>query len=965
MDLAIVNSVPFIIAGLLAVPYAPTLLPRRLQTIIITAVMAALFVSLWGYLPIIGAQGFVEQTISWVPDLGLTLSFYLDGLSLLFGLIVSGIGALIVFYTGYYFDDAETQTRFSIPLMAFTGAMLGLVLAGNMITLFIMWELTSITSFLLIGFKGDKEEGARAGAMQALLVTGGGGLALLAGAVLLSVATGQLIGPISHGLSFNPELSAILNLSPRVLVEHPWYSAIALLVMIGAFTKSAQWPFHFWLPGAMSAPTPASAFLHSATMVKAGIYLLLRLSPVLGAGALWENGLILIGLLTFVIGAFFSIRQRDLKAMLAYTTLSMLGALVALIGLPEQAGLKAALVGLIAHAFYKAALFLAAGIIDHSTGTRIIDQLGGLRRVMPRMTWIVVISSLSMAGMPIFFGFVAKETLLAAFYESPLTPLALAAVVAGAIFTATSAYILIWDVFFRKPSAEVHLHAMSPLAEAAPGILAVGSALLGLFVGQVITPLIDPIIKKSFKLYLFPAEIDAEFLIPFSLSVLALLVGYGLFATRARWLKLPIWKIFPEGAQILKSILRAVDSAADFLLRSQTGEIRYYLVVILAVVAAIIVLSGIIDDMLQINRLVPASPAFRAVDALRILLMIVSIIAIAASIRFRRHLIAALSLGVMGYAVGGLFMIEPAPDVALVQFVVETLATVLVIIMLGRISPVQREAAMDKLWDPSRRAGWLRDALIALAVGFCVFAFSFIALDSRAAGRESIAQWYLDNAYPQLGLPDVVAGIVTDFRGTDTILEITVFSVAALGVLTLLGRGRERTTRLLPPEIKEHDELRESRLMEVIDSTSLLTPFTRIVAAIILPVAFLVAVSHLLFGGKVPGDGFTAGVISGLGVALWYVVFGYDEAVRRLRWFRPSRMLPVGLAITVINAAVPLFLGREFAAFSDFIPAGPAGLHLTSTLIFELGIALTVLGSVGLMMEAIAHPKETDLVESA
>ncbi|NDJ60758.1 MAG: hypothetical protein GYB67_06510, partial [Chloroflexi bacterium] len=409
-------------------------------------------------MPDVTAQGFVELVIPWVPQLNLNLTFYLDGLGLIFVLIVTGIGAAITLYAGYYFDTEAEMNRFYRLLFAFSGAMLLLVLSGNLLLLFVAWELTSIISFMLIGFKGAKEADARFGALQALMITGGGGLALLAGVILLGTAAGSF------------ELSSIL--ANETLTEHPWYLAFTSLILVGCFTKSAQFPFHFWLPGAMSAPSPASAFLHSATMVKAGIYLAARLYPALANTPFWTDTLTFFGIATVVVGAVLALRQRDLKGLLAYSTISMLGTFIALIGQPESEGLKAAYVGILAHALYKATLFLVAGAIDHAAHTRIIDKLGGLARQMPGWAVIATICGLSMAGIPPLFGYVGKEVYLEAMLHHPQQLVVMSLVIAGAALTTTVALIFIWDVFFKRPAAPVDVHLPERGLGVGPGMLA-------------------------------------------------------------------------------------------------------------------------------------------------------------------------------------------------------------------------------------------------------------------------------------------------------------------------------------------------------------------------------------------------------------------------------------------------------------------------------------------------------------
>lgn len=950
MDLLILNAVPFGMALLLAVPWTANWISKTAQTWLSTGIMALLFVILLGYFPYIEDNGVVTRSLEWTPALGLAVSFYLDGLSLLFALVVTGVGATIFLYSGNYFEDLGEQTRFNTYLAAFSGAMLGVVLSGNLITLFIMWELTSITSFLLIGFKGNKSESARYGALQALIITGGGGLALLVGLLLLAFATGGV-----HGTgAFTTDIAAILG--TKDLVNHDWYNVFTLLILIGAFTKSAQWPFHFWLPGAMEAPTPASAFLHSATMVKAGVYLLARFYPVLGDSNLWSSSLLGIGLLTMTMGAILSVKQRDLKALLAYSTVSKLGALVALIGLAEYLGIKAAYIGIIAHACYKAALFLTVGTIDHGIGTRIIDNLGGVARLMPITAGIAIVSALSMAGVPFFFGFVAKETLIAAMMDAPTQWLAVGSVAISATFTAAAAYIIIWDVFFRQPKQDVYIHHTLPRAiDYGPGLLAIGSVIFGLLLQPVFIPFLEATLPKPFKLELFPGLITE-----FYISMGAILAGLVLFGMRRWWLRLPDLPI--QGTRIYQSLLQAVEWSGDQILRSQGGKVRYYLISILGVIAVFVLGSGLLTDLATGEDLLSHLTEIDFTEEtplLELMLLVIVIGSALGSIIVRRHVLAVLALGVMGYGVAGIFLIRHAIDVAFVQFLVETLVTILIIIILSRTSTKQRQDVMTRLWvgktRVSARFGFWRDILISTAIGAIVFVFAAIALVNRPE-RDTIAAWHVENAEEQVGATDIVAAILTDFRGMDTFIEIMVFAVSALGILALLSINRQEQ------RAKTGDKRATIEIQEAIQIS---TPFTRTLAIIILPIALLIAVAHTVYGSYAPGDGFTAGVIAGLAVALWYIVFGYNQVRSRLWWLHPIRFLTAGLALTMLNAAAPVIFGDGFMALTKLEELSFAGITPSSTLVFEIGIALTVFGAVGVLLESIAHPQDVERLQGA
>ena len=958
MNLALITASPFLLALLLSLPTVRKILSQRTQAALTAVVMAAMFFLLLLYLPDLQARSVIIEGADWIPSLGVSLSFYLDGLALIFALIVTGVGALIFFYAGYYFDEPAAYNRFNVWLLAFAGSMLLIVLSGNLFMMFVAWELTSITSFVLIGFTGDSDRAAREGAFKALFVTGGGALALIIGLVMLSAACGQLLHP-DESVRFVTDLPSILAVDS--LYQHEWFPIFAALILIGGLTKSAQFPFHFWLPGAMTAPTPASAYLHSATMVKAGIFLFARLSPVMYKNELWSDLLLFFGLSTMLVGSFFALKQRDLKALLAYSTVSALGAIVAMIGLPGQNGVKAALVGIIAHALYKSALFLVAGTVDHATGTRIIDRLGGLRRQMPYMFAVTIISALSMAGLPLLLGFVAKETLLDAFlhYSAPYTAAALSVVVASAIFTALAGYMLIFEVFIKEAQGGIHFHQPPRLIRAGPILLSIGSLTLGVLIEPVIVPLLQLAVPKAFELQVF-----AGFNQVFWLSAGILIAALLLFAYRKPLIERITFPV--SGNFIYRELIAYIDWAGQNVLHTQSGFVRYYLVIILGTVAAVLIASGTLTTVTAGQSLFPTDLSVNIIDLAKIFMLLLTVAAGIYTIVVREHVRAAIAYGVIGYASGVIFLIVHAPDVALVQLLVETMATVLIIIMLGRISTATRMRVSENLWvgRHSHNIGFLRDLSISIVIGVAVFVFSLIALQSRPE-RESIAEWHLANSV-QVNVEDVVGAIVADFRATDTLMEIAVFTTAALGVLTLLSRGRPGSAPLSRAGGGASQIEDDSEGDDVIqDATSLSTPFTRSVSVIVLPIAILIGIAQILYGGSGPGDGFTAGVTIGLAISLWYVVLGYYEAKRQLPWFRPAMITRLGLLIALINALFPVFLGKGFMGHVEYDQilgiydiVGSFGLHVTSSLIFEISIAIAVMGGLGIIIEAIAYPRE-------
>lgn len=895
-------------------------------------------------------------SIPWIPALGLDFSLYLDGLSALFALLVTGIGTLVVVYTGYYFDNQKPpiESRFFAYLLLFLLAMLGLVLAGDLITLFLFWEGTSISSFLLIAYK-YKEEAARKGAFKSLFITGGGGIALLAGFLFIIHVTG--------GADFQTVLAG-----REALTSSPLYPVLFTLIALGAFTKSAQFPAHIWLPEAMSAPTPASAFLHSATMVKAGIYLLARLNPALGQTDLWFWTLSLFGLVTMLVGAYLGLKQNDLKPLLAYSTISQLGVLVGLIGQDTEIAFKALVIGILAHALYKSALFMTAGIIDHETGTRDILELGGLRKQMPILFGITGIAALSMAGLPPLFGFLAKETLLASATHPGLPPFVdvlfpLATVAAGALILAQAA-LLVWGVFLGSPADPKHPpHGHDPkwgfwLPPALPALL---SLLIGLtpveprfladFLAEAARAAYGGKVKVSLALW-------TGVNVPLLLSVVAVSLGLLIFWQRGR-LRPAMQALLPQLTvnALFEGVLFGLDALSKTATRLQVGKMRVYLsIMVIGLGGLILLFDGLPLGVVFQHPLQPLNAG--GLNALRLFSLVMLTAAGVVSVFLRRDLHAIISLGVVGLGVAVWMALEPAPDVALVQVVVDILATVILILSLNLIPRAQRLRAMEFTHRQSR-PGLARDALVAGLAGLVMMAVAFVALQSRP--RESVVSpFYAANAKPLTGAKDIVGAIVVDFRAADTLMEILVFALAGLGIYTLLHyatrkRGiysREPAEITLPA----HSPLGIHDLPT--------SPFLHTLAYIVLPLAFVLGLTHIMYGHDQPGDGFTAGVIISLAIALWYMVFGYYETRRKLAWLNRNTMIAVGLTLAVVNALGGWVFGGGLLAHVDYgallhLPL-PPGFALSSSFLFEAAICLTVMGAATLILDNLGHPREED-----
>ncbi len=728
---------------------------------------AALTAYFAGFLGAVSAGDPVSFSTPWIPSLGIHLSFYVDGLSLLFALLISGIGTFIVLYAATYLSNHADLGRFLMFILMFMGSMLGLVLADNVVTLFVFWELTSITSFLLIGFNHTSERSRRA-ALQALVVTGGGGLALLAGLLLMAQAGGAM------------ELSTLLQ-SGDLLRDHPHYMAILVLVLIGAFTKSAQAPFHFWLPNAMEAPTPVSAYLHSATMVKAGVYLLARVNPGLGGTEVWQTVLVVFGAVTFLIGAFLALKNTDLKFMLAQTTVASLGLLVFLIGLGHELALEAAMAYLLAHALFKGGLFMVAGCIDHGTGTREVWRLSGLRTAMPITFAAGALAALSMSGLPPFVGFIAKEFVYKG-TMGELWPLAITGVaILGNALMFAVAFLVGFKPFLGAPSeTPKHPHEGGPGLWLGPLTLAVLGLLAGLFSGVPEALLVGPAVwavggtQVPVDLYLW-----GGFKTPLFLSLATIALGALLF-----WKAQAISNAMATAFAKIGNIDRGYDRFLDALVgtaravtaRLQTGTLRHYLLVTLAVVAVVLLLPMTLMGDLSVSVPLPRTDFYIWGIAL---LALAGGLAIAVS---RSRLIAILSMGVLGMAVALIFVLFSAPDLAFTQLMVETLSVVILALVITRL-PIYR----------SDWRGWptaVRDGTIAVAVGV-----GFTLLLLSVTGRPldlTLSEYFAARSYTEAFGRNIVNVILVDFRALDTFGEIAVVVIAGVAVLSLLAMGGRR-----------------------------------------------------------------------------------------------------------------------------------------------------------------------------
>lgn len=719
----------------------------------------------------------VAARSDWVPSLGVAFSFYLDGLSLIFALLITGIGALILVHAGGYLAGHPDLGRLYAILLLFMGSMLGLVLADNVFTLFVFWELTSVSSYLLIGFEHGRS-GARASALQALFVTGAGGLAMLAGLALL----GQIGG------SF--ELSVLAG-QGEVIRTDARYLPVLLLILAGAFTKSAQFPFHFWLPAAMVAPTPVSAYLHSATMVKAGIYLLARLSPALGGTGAWTVLVTVSGALTMLVGGYLALCHTDLKRILAYSTVSALGTLTLLLGLGSSYAVTAALVFLLAHALYKGALFMVAGAVDHKTGTRDVDRLGGLGHAMPITAAAAVLAAVSLAGLGPVLSFIGKELLLQAVLveQEARFVVVLAAVLAGALFVAVAGIAGVRPFIGQAGPTPKHPREAPPSMWLGPVLLAVLGLVLGVAPGVVDRALVAPaaaaVLGEPSPVHL---ALWHGINLALLLSAVSAVAGAGIYLGWAplRRAALRAGTTLPWGPErgydLTLAGLNALARGQTRLL--QNGYLRLYLIV---TIGATVALTGY---TLASRGAGTGAGSLEGVRFYQVGLAAVILLAALTAAVSPSRLAAVAALGVVGYGVALTYILFGAPDLAMTQFMIETLTVILFVLVFYHL---------PRLRLLSSRLARTRDAAIALVAGGLMTALVLAVTANRAESH--VAGYYAEQSKPLAHGRNIVNVILVDFRGLDTLGEITVLAVAAFGVFALLRlRTGERAASQGHPE---------------------------------------------------------------------------------------------------------------------------------------------------------------------
>ena len=923
MSLALIAALPFLGALL------PGLLiraGRNVCALVTGSVTALALLGILLHAPAVLRGEVIQTRIEWLPALGLDANFFLDGLGMLFAGLILGIGLLIILYARFYLSTKDPMGQFYTYLMLFQGAMVGIVLSDNILLLLIFWELTSLSSFLLIGYWKHLPEG-RQGARMALTVTGAGGLAMIAGMLIL----GNIVGSY--------DLTVILD-NKEMIQASEWYFPALILILIGAFTKSAQFPFHFWLPHAMAAPTPVSAYLHSATMVKAGLFLMARMWPVLSGTPEWFYIVATTGLITMVLGAVIALFKDDLKALLAFSTVSHLGLITMLLGFGTQEAAMVAIFHIINHATFKAALFMSAGIVDHEAHTRDIKRLGGLRHLMPITFAIVCIAALSMAGIPPLNGFLSKELMLeeaahTVWLGNHWVLPALATI--GAMFSVAYSFRLIGHVFLGPVRDDYPHKPHDPGFGmwAAPALLAVLVVAIGLLPNAIVGKLVEATTLAVTGEAIVVNIYHWHGLVPaFYMSVIAIAVG-ALFLKlhkplEAAWLSAPR----PEAKAIFDAIVEPIANLSRRLTDwMHDGAItRYMAIAVLAILAA-----GIFAY--ETGAIGTASRTMTPITLVPFIGWVLLVGATIALFAFHRdRLLTLVLVGIVGLMVSVAFAYLAAPDLALTQISVEV-ATVILLLLALNFLPKQtpRESTAG------RRA---RDGIIAGAAGLGVGGLIF-ALMMREPAFTSIAEYHLANSKPGGGGTNVVNVILVDFRGYDTFGEIIVLGIAALVIYALteaLLRGGPANDRLLAwkPDQKRAGDRHPLMLV--------------VATRMILPIAIMVGAYIFLRGHNQPGGGFIAGLVVAIATVMQYMAsgFGWTAARQRIDY---HALIGYGVMIAGACGIGSWFAMRPFltSSFGYVYPPFVDKFELATAAIFDVGVFLTVVGAVMLALASISR----------
>ena len=859
----------------------------------------------------------LKVKLEWLPALGLNLSLRLDGLGFLFALLILGIGLLVILYARYYLSKKEPMGRFFAFLLLFMGAMLGVVLSENLLLMLMFWELTSLSSFLLIGFWGARSD-ARKGARMALAVTGGGGLALFAGILLIGHIAGSF------------ELSQVLA-AGYAIRAHELYPLALILVLLGVSTKSAQFPFHFWLPHAMAAPTPVSAYLHSATMVKAGVFLLARLYPALAGSEWWFYLVSITGLVTLLVGAGMALFQHDLKGLLAYSTISHLGLITLLFGLDTRLAAVAAVFHIINHATFKASLFMAAGIIDHETGSRDMRRINGMWKYMPHTAVLAMVAASAMAGVPLLNGFLSKEMFFTETLNQHLLGsfnwvIPAAATLAG-VFSVAYSLRFIHDVFFNGEPVDLpHYPPHEPprYMKVPVEILVFLCLLVGIVPAYTVAPLLAAAAAATLggEVPSYSLAIWHGFNLPLLMSFIALFGGILVYVFRQplfRWYaglpSVDAKLLFEQAVQVL------VKLCAVFTQWLENASLQRYLALLLA--AALLVVTQGLSSLPQIS----GPLAMTEIDGITALgLGIMALSALVTVVFHRQRLVSLLMLSVVGLMVALAFARYSAPDLALTQLSVEVVTIILLMLALFFLP------AHTRIESSSLRG--LRDFTLAVGSGVMVAMLVFAVLTRP---YDSISAFFLENSVPGGGGTNVVNVILVDFRGFDTMGEVTVLAIAAVGIFALLDG-----LRLFQPKVDAQGRSWARDRHPLILAT---------LSRVLLPMALLVSVFIFLRGHNLPGGGFIAGLVTAVALILQYVASGVQWTQSRLP-LNYQGMAGLGVMIAGLTGLGSWLFDRPFltSAFGHFHIPLIGEIELATALLFDLGVYLTVVGATLLIL---------------
>ncbi|WP_235979952.1 monovalent cation/H+ antiporter subunit A [Croceibacterium atlanticum] len=916
-----ISLLPFL--GAVAVGFASRA-GRKIQAAIAAAFSSAALIMVLMRAPAVLAGEVIAHRFPWVPALGLDASYFLDPLGLLFAGLILGIGLLVIIYAAFYLSAAEASGRFFSFLMLFQGAMLGIVISDNILLLLVFWELTSLSSFLLIGFWRHLPEG-RQGARMALAVTGGGGLALIAGMVLL----GNIAG------SYN--LTEILS-SREIVQASPLYPVALVLILLGCFTKSAQFPFHFWLPHAMAAPTPVSAYLHSATMVKAGVFLMARLWPVLSGTDLWFYLVATTGLITMLIGAAIALFRNDLKGLLAYSTVSHLGLLTMLFGFGTPMAAVVGVFHIINHATFKAALFMNAGIVDHEVGTRDARRLGGLAGLMPIAATLGTIAALSMAGLPPFNGFISKEMMLEEAAHTSWAGMAWllpVIVTVAALLSAAYSFRYVMHVYFgpRRDDYPRKPHDPGIGLWGPPAVLVVLVVLIGLFPAVMADALVRSVSGAVTRQELpdYYLSLWHGFTPALLMSAIAVAGGifllwrYGVVSRIWRSLPLPVAKrLFDSGISLLVAASRKVTDIVH------NGSLPRTLFVFFA--AAL--LLGI--EGMSVGGYMPGTRDTLAASPVAIISWLALLAGAVAVIMSEGHrFLALVYISVIGLVVSLCFVYLSAPDLALTQISVEVVTILLLLLALNLLP----KAPPSTCSVPRR----VRDGVLSAAAGTGVAWLAYAVMTRQP--NDPISAFHWAEAKHGGGGTNVVNVILVDFRGFDTFGEIIVLGIAALGIYALLktavwGASGQRLLAWIPDLIRSPER----------------HPMMLVVASrLILPMAMVVALYIFLRGHNMPGGGFIAGLVFSIAMLIQYMASGFEWAERRRRTERHA-LISFGVLIAAATGLGALAFGKPFltSGFDYFHIPLIGEIELATALLFDIGVALTVVGAVMLALAQLS-----------